>query len=250
MDVEVKRDMEQKAVSASPQSVGTDLSILVPVYDEERFIEPLLRKVVEAAKGSDIIVIDDGSLDQTTQILARLANELPIRVATHARNSGKGAAIRTGLELAHGAIVVIQDADLEYDPEDYPALLKPLLQHRVSVVYGSRFLGPHHATYFWHRLGNGIITTLVNVLFNASLTDVETGYKVFRKEVLRDIVLRARSFELEVELTCKILRTGQTIFEVPIAYYGRTYAQGKKITWRDGLTAIFTILRCRVDPRY
>lgn len=234
----------------STVSVDMLISILVPVYNEERFIEPLLRKVVEAAEGSDIIVIDDGSRDQTPQILARLANELPIRVATHEHNGGKGAAIRTGLELAHGAIVVIQDADLEYDPEDYPALLKPLLQHRVSVVYGSRFLGPHHATYFWHRLGNGIITTLVNMLFNASLTDVETGYKAFRKEVLRAIVLRARSFELEVEFTCKVLRTGQTIFEVPIAYYGRTYAQGKKITWRDGLTAIFTILRCRVDPRY
>ena len=231
-------------------ATASGLSIIVPVYNEERFIESLLRKVVAAADSSEIIVVDDGSTDQTPTVLTRLGRELPIRVITHPQNKGKGTAIRSGLESAKGDVVVIQDADLEYDPEDYPALLKPLLQRRVSVVYGSRFLGPHHATYFWHRLGNWVITTLVNVCFNASLTDVETGYKAFRKDALKDLDLRASSFEFEVEFTCKILRAGQTIFEVPISYYGRTYADGKKITWKDGVTALLTILRCRLDPRY
>lgn len=227
-----------------------EVSIIIPVCNEERFVERVLRKVIASPLEKEVVVVNDGSTDSTSRILARLERGLPIRTVTLASHRGKGCAIRSGIEASRGDILLVQDADLEYDPEDYLALLKPLTERRTAIVYGSRFLGAYRASYFWHRVGNWMITNLVNVLFKASLTDVETGYKVFRKEVLRDIVLRAKSFELEVELTCKVLRTGQTIFEVPIAYYGRTYAQGKKITWRDGLTAIFTILRCRVDPRY
>ena len=227
-----------------------NVSILIPVYNEERYIEPVLRKVVAHAKDMEIVVVDDGSQDQTPIILQRLAHELPVRVITHAENRGKGAAIHTGLAEVRGTVVLIQDADLEYDPEDYPTILKPLLQERVMVVYGSRFLGPHQASYFWHRLGNWVITNVVNLLFNASLTDVETGYKAFRKDVLQGMVLRAKSFDFEVEFTCKLLRGGRGIFEVPISYYGRTYAEGKKITWRDGVTALAVILRCWFDPRY
>lgn len=176
----------------------------------------------------------------------RLAAELPLRVLRHRCNQGKGAAIRTGLSAARGAYVLIQDADREYDPDDYPALLSPVEKGRASAVYGSRFLGPHRASYFWHRLGNWLITTMVNVLFNASLTDVETGYKLFPTAQLRAMALRSRGFEFEVEVTCKWLKAGDTIFEVPVSYYGRSYAEGKKITWRDGIQALWVILRCRV----
>ena len=223
------------------------ISIVVPVYNEERFVEPLLRKVVRLAGEQEILVIDDGSTDQTPAILARLAHTLPIRVMTHPANLGKGAAIQTGLKVARGTTIIIQDADLEYDPQDYPGLLRPVLQGRTSIVYGSRFLGPHRAIYFWHRLGNWVLANMVNLLFNASLSDVETGYKVFRRKVLDDISLRANGFDVEVEFTCKALKAGYMIVEVPIAYYGRTYAEGKKITWKDGLTALLTIIRCRLN---
>ena len=227
-----------------------NVSIIIPVYNEERSIEPVLRKVVSVAQGMEIVVVDDGSVDGTPGILQRLSRELPIRVVTHPHNRGKGAAIHTALSSVRGEIVLIQDADFEYDPEEYPILLKPLQQGRVAVVYGSRFLGSHQAIYFWHRLGNWVITNVVNLLFNASLTDVETGYKAFRRDVLDGVTLRARSFDFEVEFTCKLLRAGRAMFEVPISYYGRTYAEGKKITWRDGLTALATILRFRIDPSY
>ena len=223
------------------------ISIVVPVYNEERFVEPLLRKVAQLAGEQEILVIDDGSTDQTPAILARLAQALPIRVMTHPANLGKGAAIRTGLKVARGTTIIIQDADLEYDPQDYPGLLRPVLQGRTSIVYGSRFLGPHRAIYFWHRLGNWVLANMVNLLFNASLSDVETGYKVFRRKVLDDISLRANGFDVEVEFTCKALKAGYMIVEVPIAYYGRTYAEGKKITWKDGVTALLTIIRCRLN---
>lgn len=223
------------------------ISIVVPVYNEERFVEPLLRKVAQRAGEQEIFVIDDGSTDQTPAILARLAQALPIRLLTHPANLGKGAAIRTGLKVARGTVIIIQDADLEYDPQDYPGLLKPMLQGRTSIVYGSRFLGPYRAIYFWHRLGNWVLANLVNLLFNASLTDVETGYKVFRRKVLDGISLRANGFDVEVECTCKALKAGHMIVEVPIAYDGRTYAEGKKITWKDGVTALLTIIRCRLN---
>ena len=224
------------------------VSILIPVYNEVRCVEPVLRKVCASPIEKDVVVVDDGSTDGTAALLERLARELPLRIITQPRNRGKGQAIRSAIEHSRGDIVLIQDGDLEYDPEDYPALLKPLFTRRAEVVYGSRFLGAHRASYFWHRLGNWVITMLVNVLFNASLTDVETGYKAFRRSVVQDLPLRAMGFEFEVEFTCKVLSKHHMIFEVPIAYYGRTYADGKKITWKDGFYALWVILGCRLRP--
>ncbi len=226
------------------------LSILIPVYNEAATVDAVLRDVRRHAPDAELVVVDDGSNDGTQSLLARLASELGFQLVRHARNQGKGAAIRSALAAARGEVALIQDADLEYDPGDYAQLLAPLRKGRSQVVYGSRFLGPHRASYFWHRLGNWVITTLVNLLFNASLTDVETGFKAFRRELVQGIPLRARSFEFEVEVTCKLLRRGHAIFEVPISYYGRSYAEGKKITWRDGVTALWWILRCRLDPRF
>ena len=223
------------------------VSILVPVYNEERFLEQVLRKVHAAPFNKEIVVVDDGSADGTKRILADLAPALSLRVLTHARNQGKGRAVRTAIEASRGTILLIQDADLEYDPGDYPALLKPLLEGRASVVYGSRFLGAHPASYLLHRVGNWTITMFVNLLFSASLTDVETGYKAFRRELVAALPLRAMSFEFEVEVTCKLLRLGPVIVEVPVSYYGRTYAEGKKITWKDGVYALWVILCCRLN---
>jgi len=226
------------------------VSVIVPVYNEERFIESVLRRVTVSPFEKEVIVVNDGSTDSTGHILARLERELPIRTLTHPSNQGKGSAVRSGIAASRGNILLIQDADLEYDPEDYPALLKPLTERRTAIVYGSRFLGAHRASYFWHRVGNWAITNLVNVLFNASLTDIETGYKAFRRTVLEPLSLRARGFEFEAEFTCKVLRSGQMIFEVPVSYYGRSYAEGKKITWKDGLQAVWVIVCCRVNPWY
>lgn len=226
------------------------VSVVIPVFNEAPFIETIVRRVVASPIEKEIIVVDDGSTDETPAILSRLSRELGIRILTHATNGGKGLAVRTGLAQCQGDVVLIQDADLEYDPEDCPALLKPLLERRTDIVYGSRFLGPHRATFFWHRLGNWIVTTWVNVLFNASLMDVETGYKAFRRDILQGLGLRAKGFDFEVEVTCKVLRRGGTIFEVPISYYGRSYAEGKKITWRDGIQALWIILCCRINSRY
>lgn len=227
-----------------------NLTILIPAFNEAATIEAVVRRVAAQMPEADLLVVDDGSTDGTGQILDRLAAELPLRVLRHRRNQGKGAAIRTGLSAARNEYVLIQDADLEYDPDDYPALLAPIEKGRTSVVYGSRFLGPHRASYFWHRLGNRVITASVNILFNASLTDVETGYKIIRRDLLAAETWRASKFDIEVELTCKLLRRGHVIFEVPISYYGRSYAEGKKITWRDGVHALWVIACCRLNPRY
>ena len=222
-----------------------EVSIIVPVYNEAATIEPLLRRILEHSGQAEILVVDDGSSDGTGAVLDRWAAAGTIRLLRHAVNQGKGVALREGIAAAYGQILLIQDADLEYDPEDYPAMLKPLLTGRATIVYGSRFLGAHRASYVWHRLGNWLLTQCVNVLFNASLTDMETGYKAFHRRVLEGVRLRARRFEIEPELTCQLLKRHHQIFEVPIAYYGRTYAEGKKITWRDGVYAFWTILRVR-----
>ncbi len=226
------------------------VTVLVPVYNETRSIATVLRKVVEKAPSAEVIVIDDGSTDGTSEILQRLNQELPFRLLRHAHNCGKGAALRTGLREARGEAVLIQDADLEYDPVDYPKLLEPLRDGRSAVIYGSRFLDPRRSTSRWHRFGNWLVTAAVNLLFRSSLTDVETCYKVFRRDVLGAIPLRARGFEFEVEVTCKLLRRRQAIVEIPVSYYGRSYAEGKKITWRDGVMALWVIVACRVNPWY
>jgi glycosyltransferase involved in cell wall biosynthesis len=224
------------------------LSIIIPVYNERDTILEILRRVLEApALGltKEIIIVDDGSTDSTRDILRALDPDERIKVFYHAQNRGKGAAIRTGLSHATGDIILIQDADLEYDPRDYPALLQPIVERRAAVVYGSRFLGPRKAMFFWHMLGNKFLTLITNILYDSILSDMETGYKAFRVDVIKNIPLRARRFEFEPEITAKVLKRGYRIYEVPISYTGREYHEGKKITWRDGFSALWTLLKYR-----
>lgn len=223
------------------------LSVLIPVYNEKDTVLELLRRV-EAAPiplGKQIIMVDDGSTDGTRDMLAGLGARAT--VVLHDRNRGKGAALRTALEHATGDIVIIQDADLEYDPADYSGLLVPLLDGRADAVYGSRFLGgPHRVLFFWNYFGNKIFTLLTNVLYNINLTDMGTCYKVFMAEKLKAIPLRSERFGIEAEITAKICKNRLRIYEVPISYSGRTYEEGKKITWKDGFSYLFCLLRYRV----
>ncbi len=225
------------------------LSIIIPVYDEENTILEILDRVQEAPlpKGimeKEIIAVDDGSRDSTRERLEQ-ARKNGVVVSSHDRNRGKGAAIQTGLALASGDIVLIQDADLEYDPRDYPALLQPIIEGRAKVVYGSRFLGPRMAMFFWHMLANKMLTLMTNILYDAILSDMETGYKAFRADVIKSIPLRSRRFDFEPEVTAKVLKRGNRIFEVPISYFGREYREGKKIGMRDGWVAVWTLLKYR-----
>lgn len=226
------------------------LSIVVPVYNEEATIGEILDRVravdLGPALARELIVVDDCSTDGTAGVLANEASHADTMVIRHGRNRGKGAAVRTGLAAARGDILLIQDADLEYDPRDYPTLLRPILEGRTRVVYGSRFLGEHKAMYFWHSVGNKSLTLLTNILFDTTLTDMETCYKVFTKEVIESIRLRSDRWGFDPELSAKILKRGHRIYEVPIAYNGREFWEGKKISWRDGLTVLATLLRYRL----
>jgi glycosyltransferase involved in cell wall biosynthesis len=221
------------------------LSVIIPVYNEENTIQEILRQVRAVGLAHEIIVVDDGSTDRTRALLQAEAAVPGTTVILQGRNCGKGAAVRTGFDRATGDILLIQDADLEYDPRDYPALLRPIEEGRVKVVYGSRFLGPRTAMFFWHMLGNKVLTLVTNVLYNAMLSDMETCYKVFRADVIKGMALRSRRFEFEPEITAKVLKRGHRIFEVPISYYGREYAEGKKITWRQGPKAMWTLVKYR-----
>jgi glycosyltransferase involved in cell wall biosynthesis len=221
------------------------LSVIVPCYNERATVAELLRRVREVPIEKEIIVIDDRSTDGSRDVVAALAREWPeIRHVLQPVNQGKGAAIRRGIAEATGDIVVIQDADLEYDPEEYPKLIQPILDGHADVVFGSRFEGyPRRVMLYWHRLGNNLLTFLSNCTTNLDLTDMETCYKVFRREVIQSINLRSNRFGIEPEITAKVARRGYRIFEVPISYYGRDYWEGKKIHWRDGFAAIWTIFR-------
>jgi glycosyltransferase involved in cell wall biosynthesis len=223
------------------------LSIIVPVYNEQQFVEAAVRRVLEQNWRMEVIIVDDGSSDGTPEIVARLAEEFPeVLLLTHDKNSGKGAALRTGFARATGEILIIQDADLEYDPADYPKLLGPILDGRADVVYGSRFLGgPHRVLNFHHYVANRALTTLSNVLTNLNLTDMETCYKVFRREVLESVTLRRDDFGFEPEFTAQIAAAKMRVYEVPISYSGRDYDQGKKITPKDGLKALWVIVSQR-----
>ncbi len=223
------------------------LSVIIPVYNEVASLEQILRRVLADPHEKEVVLVDDGSTDGTRELLASLESPPQVRVVLHERNRGKGAAVRTGIQHAVGDLILIQDADLEYDPADYPALLEPLLDGHADVVFGSRFLGgPHRVLFFWHYVGNRFLTVLSNAMTNLNLSDMETGYKAFRREALEGITLRSDRFGFEPEFTAKMAKRGCRIYEVPIRYHGRTYREGKKITWRDGIAAIYTIVRFRL----
>jgi len=218
------------------------------VYNERETLREILnqvRAVDLAGVEKEIVAVDDGSTDGSRDILAEEAAVGDLQVFYHDVNQGKGAGIRTGIEHASGDIILIQDADLEYDPRDYPAMIRPIIERRVTVVYGSRFLGPRKAMLFWHMLGNKLLTLTTNVLYNTILSDMETCYKCFRADVVKGIPLRSRRFEFEPEITAKVLKRGHRIFEVPISYYGREYHEGKKISWRDAPLAFWTLIKYR-----
>ncbi len=224
------------------------LSVLIPCYNEKATVEMVVRRVLATGLASEIIIVDDGSTDGTREILRRLAGEgIPqLRVHFAESNQGKGAALRQGIALATGAILIVQDADLEYDPRDYPLLLKPLHEGIARVVYGSRFLGgPRKAMNFWNMVANKLLTLQTNVLYNAILSDMETCYKAFRREVVEGMHLRANGFDFEPEFTAKVLKQGIRIYEVPISYNGREWSEGKKIAWTDAFIATWVLLRCR-----
>ncbi|HEX7155435.1 MAG TPA: bifunctional glycosyltransferase/class I SAM-dependent methyltransferase [Thermoanaerobaculia bacterium] len=221
------------------------LSVVIPCYNERATVAELLRRVREVPVEKEIIVIDDQSTDGSADVVAKLAQEWPeLRHLFQPTNQGKGAAIRRGIDEARGEIVLIQDADLEYDPVDYPTLIKPIVDGHADVVFGSRFEGyPRRVMLFWHRMGNTFLTFLSNATTNLDLTDMETCYKVFRREVIQSIKLNSNRFGIEPEITAKLAKRGYRIFEVPISYYGREYWEGKKINWKDGFSAIWTILK-------
>lgn len=218
------------------------LSVVIPVYNEIKTIGQLLQRVKAVPQDKEIIVIDDCSTDGTREWLSQYADE-NVKVLFHERNRGKGAALRTGFEQVTGDIVVVQDADLEYDPREYGRLIEPILDGRADVVYGSRFTGgPQRVLFFWHYVGNKFLTLLSNMLTNLNLSDMETCYKIFRAELLKKIAIRSNRFGFEPEITAKFAKLRCRIYEVPISYSGRNYEEGKKITWRDGLAAFFHIV--------
>jgi glycosyltransferase involved in cell wall biosynthesis len=225
------------------------ISIIMPAYNEAATIAEMISKVqaVDVGFSKEIIIVDDASVDGTKDVLKAFAGRTDVRVIFHERNRGKGAAIRTALAHVTGDIVVIQDADLEYDPEDLPRLIRPIASGRADVVYGNRFHGEaHRVLYFWHSVGNGVLTLACNMLTNLNLSDMEVGYKAFRADVICRMRLRSDRFGFEPEVTAKVAKFGCRIFEVPISYYGRTYAEGKKITWKDGIAALWCMVRYRI----
>jgi glycosyltransferase involved in cell wall biosynthesis len=219
------------------------ISVVIPVYNEVETITEIVSRVQAVAFEKEIVIVDDYSTDGTREHLREInqAHE-NLKVLYHDHNQGKGAALRTGFQAVTGDVVVIQDADLEYDPREYPLLLAPIVDGRADVVYGSRFLGgPHRVLFFWHYLGNKFVTLLSNMFTNLNLTDMETCYKVFKREVLDEITVKSNRFGFEPEFTAKIAKKGFRIYETPISYSGRTYAEGKKIGWKDGIKAVFAI---------
>jgi glycosyltransferase involved in cell wall biosynthesis len=232
------------------------LSVLIPIYNEERTLEEVVRRVRAIQLSKEIILVDDGSKDRSREILSQLQQESEqardplneVRVFLQPTNQGKGAAIKLALGHARGDVIIIQDADLEYDPQDYPALLEPIKRGLADVVYGTRFAGggAHRVLFFWHSMGNRMLTLISNMLTNLNLSDMEVGYKTFRAEVLKSIKLESKRFGFEPEVTLKLAKKGYRFYEVPISYHGRTYQEGKKITWKDGVSALYYMLRFRL----
>jgi glycosyltransferase involved in cell wall biosynthesis len=221
------------------------LSVIVPAYNEAATVETAVRRIREVALRLEIIMVNDASTDGTREILEQLKEQRLVDQVIHQeKNRGKGAAIRSGIAVATGDVVVVQDADLEYDPQDLPALLLPIRSRQADAVYGSRFLGgPHRVLYFWHYVGNRVLTLLSNMFTNLNLTDLETCYKLVRTDLIKRLPLSSNRFGFEVEITARLAQARARIWEIPISYSGRTYAEGKKITWRDGVAALFHILR-------
>jgi glycosyltransferase involved in cell wall biosynthesis len=232
------------------QPVERTLSVIVPVYNERNTVAEVVRRMrrVDLPVNLEIVIVDDGSSDGTAQILAALEDST-VRVVCHPTNRGKGAAIRTGLQHVQGDLVLIQDADLEYDPEDWPTLLRPVLRGRSQVVYGSRFTGEGHSMRVSDWMGNRVLSLATNVLYDTSLSDMECGYKLFTRKVLDGITIESNGFDFEPEITAKVLRRGHRIYEVPVSYAGRDAAEGRKFAWRDGVRALWTLLRYRWDRR-
>ena len=222
-----------------------ELSVIIPVYNEVGTLEEILRRVRAVDIPKEIILVDDGSTDGSREKLQELENRAGTKVLYHDRNRGKGAAIRTGIAVAEKDLVIIQDADLEYDPREIPALMQPILANKADVVYGSRFMGgaPHRVLYFWHSVGNQLLTVLSNMLSDLNLTDMETCYKLFRREVIQSIEIEESRFGVEPEITAKIAKGSWRIYEMGISYSGRTYEEGKKVGWQDGLRAVWCILK-------
>ncbi len=222
------------------------LSVVMPVYNEQATLKQVVERVLLVPLEIELICIDDGSTDGSREMLSEFSSSHPqVRVLLQPKNMGKGAALRRGIQEATGDFIIVQDADLEYDPSDYPALLVPLIEGKADVVYGSRFLGsgPHRVLYFWHSVGNSVLTLMSNALTNMNMTDMETCYKVFRREVLQSIPIEENRFGFEPEITVKIAKRRLRVYEVGISYWGRTYEEGKKIGWRDGFRALWCLLK-------
>jgi glycosyltransferase involved in cell wall biosynthesis len=229
------------------------LSVIVPVFNEEKTIGLILEKLAKVKQIKEIIVVDDGSTDATPNLIRKFQKKVKkkrkcIFQSVAKLNGGKGSAVLLGIEKAHGDYVLIQDADLEYDPDDIALLCQPITKKKATVVYGSRFLGPHSNLLFWHRLGNGLINFVTNILYDTTLSDLETCYKLLPVKIFQELNLQAKNFDLETEITCKLLKKRIRIFEVPISYVGRDYSQGKKITWKDGVSALISIFYFRFFP--
>ena len=243
--------------SAGPRDLDGDLawdrvrlSVVIPVYNEVETVETLLRRVRDVPLWLEVIVVDDGSTDGTGELLAKLEGDLIDRLISKKVNQGKGAALRTGFKHATGDVVVVQDADMEYDPHEFPMLLQPILSGKADAVYGSRFLGgPHRVLLFWHSGGNRLLTLLANMFTDLNLTDMETCYKMVRRELLDELPLSANRFGIEPEITARLAQAGARIYELPISYHGRSYAEGKKIGWKDGISALGCIVKYNLLSR-
>ena len=231
-------------LSKRKSQLSFKLSIIIPVLNELQTLPQVLEQIQELPYQTEIIIVDDGSSDGTREFLDNI-KQTNIKILVHQQNRGKGAAVRTAQTHITGDYIIIQDADLEYQPEDYPALLAPLLSGQADVVYGSRFIGPHRAYYFWNFLANKFLNLLTNLLYNTILTDMECGYKVFRADVFKNIAIKSNGFDLEPELTAKIFKRNLKVVEVPITYFGRSYDEGKKITWKDFFPAVWALIKYR-----